>query len=101
MRRIVTLLLVATVVLIMVAAGVVVAVNKLWNSFPCRGTDNNDQLHEQIGIHKKDRSWASRAANLSTQTTMGGTGIGWRRLLTNDTMTVATLRGAAGATTRA
>ncbi len=55
MRRIVMFLGVATVMLVM-AAGVAVAVNKqCGNNLPCRGTDNNDQLHERIGNHKKDR----------------------------------------------
>jgi hypothetical protein len=45
---------VATVMLVM-AAGVAVAVNKqCGNNLPCRGTDNNDQLHEREG-NKKDR----------------------------------------------
>jgi hypothetical protein len=48
------LLGVATVMLVM-AAGVAVAVNKQCNDIPCRGTDKNDELHERVGNHKKDR----------------------------------------------
>ena len=44
---------VATVMLVM-AAGVAVAVNKQCNNVPCKGTDNNDELHEREG-NKKDR----------------------------------------------
>jgi hypothetical protein len=46
---------VATVMLVM-AAGVAVAVNKqCGDNLPCRGTDNNDQLHERIGNRERDR----------------------------------------------
>lgn len=53
MRRLVMLLGVMMVMLV-VAAGVAVAVNKQCNNVPCRGTDNNDELHEREGS-KKDR----------------------------------------------
>jgi hypothetical protein len=54
-RRMVMLLGAIAVMLVM-AAGAAVAVNKqCGDSLPCRGTDNDDQLHERIGNHKKDR----------------------------------------------
>jgi hypothetical protein len=38
-----------------VAAGVALAVTKTCgDNLPCRGTDNDDVLHERVGNHKKD-----------------------------------------------
>jgi hypothetical protein len=55
MRRIVMLLGV-TVLTVMVAAGIAVAVNKTCgNNLPCRGTENDDVLNERIGNREKDR----------------------------------------------
>ncbi len=48
MRKIVMMLGVAMFMLV-VAAGVAVAVEKQCDSIPCRGTDNDDQLYEQRG----------------------------------------------------
>jgi len=54
MRRIV-MLLGLTMVLAVAAAGVAVAVNKTCgDNLPCRGTDNDDVLHERDG-NVKDR----------------------------------------------
>jgi hypothetical protein len=89
-RRIVMFLAVATIMLVM-AAGVAVAVNKqCGNNLPCRGTDNNDQLHERIGNHKKDRIHALKGNDLldannyrRDRDRLEG-GPGRDRLLTND-----------------
>jgi hypothetical protein len=55
MRRIV-MLLGLTLLTVMVAAGIAVAVNKqCGNNLPCRGTDNDDVLHERVGNREKDR----------------------------------------------
>ncbi len=48
MRRIMILLGVAMVMLA-VAAGVAVAVERTCDNIPCRGTDNDDRLYEQRG----------------------------------------------------
>jgi hypothetical protein len=40
--------------MLVMAAGVAVAVNKTCSNIPCRGTDNDDNLHERVGS-KKDR----------------------------------------------
>ena len=54
MRRIVILLGVAMVMLV-VAAGVAVAVTKQCNDIPCRGTERDDELHERQGNNTRDR----------------------------------------------
>jgi hypothetical protein len=49
------MLLGAVMVMLVMAAGVAVAVNKTCgDNLPCRGTDNDDNLHERVGS-KKDR----------------------------------------------
>ena len=54
-RRIVILLGVAMVMLV-VAAGVAVAVTKqCGDNLPCRGTENDDELHEREGNNTRDR----------------------------------------------
>jgi hypothetical protein len=55
MRRM-GMLLGLTVLIVMVAAGIAVAVNKqCGNNLPCRGTDNDDVLHERVGNRDRDR----------------------------------------------
>ena len=88
MRRIVMLLGVMMVMLV-VAAGVAVAVNKQCNNVPCRGTDNNDELHEREG-NKKDRILALQGDDLLDANNFGSDrdrlkgGPQNDRLLTND-----------------
>jgi len=48
------MLLGVAMVMLVLAAGVAVAVTKTCNSLPCRGTDNDDVLHERNG-RLKDR----------------------------------------------
>jgi hypothetical protein len=55
MRRMVVLLGLMAVI-VMVAAGVAVAVNKTCgNNLPCRGSENDDVLHERTGNGDRDR----------------------------------------------
>jgi hypothetical protein len=42
-------------VMLVMAAGVAVAVNKTCKNVPCTGTDENDRLYERVGNHEKDR----------------------------------------------
>ena len=51
MRRIVMLLGVAMFMLV-VAAGIAVAVEKTCENIPCTGTENDDELHEREGSNK-------------------------------------------------
>src|SRR5215218_5396363 len=51
MRRL-AMMLGVVMVLVVVAAGVAVAVEKDCNSIPCNGTDNEDILHERKGTVK-------------------------------------------------
>jgi hypothetical protein len=51
LRRIV-MLLGAVMVMLVVTAGVAVAVNKTCRDIPCRGSDNDDILHERTGSVK-------------------------------------------------
>ena len=51
MRRL-AMMLGVVMVLVVVAAGVAVAVEKDCNSIPCNGTDNEDILHERDGTVK-------------------------------------------------
>ena len=44
-----------SMVLLVVAAGIAVAVTKVCNDRPCYGTDNNDSLYEQVGDREDDR----------------------------------------------
>jgi hypothetical protein len=81
---------VATVMLVM-AAGVAVAVNKqCGNNLPCRGTDNNDQLHERIGNRERDRILGLQGGDLLDANNYGldrdrlDGGPQGDRLLTND-----------------
>ena len=54
MRRLV-MMIGLVMVLGFVAAGVAIAVTKTCgDNLPCRGTDNEDVLHERVGNHKKD-----------------------------------------------
>lgn len=48
MRRM-AILLGATLLLVMVAAGMALAVTKTCNNNPCEGTDNDDVLYERVG----------------------------------------------------
>jgi hypothetical protein len=41
--------------LLVVAAGIAVAVTKQCNNIPCRGTANNDELFERSGNRERDR----------------------------------------------
>jgi hypothetical protein len=55
MRRM-GMLLGLTVLTVMVAAGIAMAVNRqCGDNLPCRGTDNDDVLHERVGNREKDR----------------------------------------------
>ena len=49
------MLLGAVAVMLVMTAGVAVAISKTCDDIPCKGTDKDDQLHERIGNHKKDR----------------------------------------------
>ncbi len=42
-------------VMLVVAAGVAVAVEKTCDNIPCRGSDNDDELHEREGNNTRDR----------------------------------------------
>src|ERR687894_2787112 len=57
MRRI-AMLLGLTMLLVVVAAGVGLAVTKTCKDVPCRGTDNDDVLYERICNHDRDRIFA-------------------------------------------
>jgi hypothetical protein len=61
-KRILVLLTVATVMLVM-GAGVALAVNRQCNGTPCRGTNNNDVLYERVGNHKSDRILGLRGSD--------------------------------------
>ena len=55
MRRLV-MMIGLVMVLGFVAAGVAIAVTKTCgNNLPCRGTDNDDVLHERVGNRERDR----------------------------------------------
>ena len=54
MRRIVVLLGLMALIVV-VAAGIAVAVTKQCNDIPCRGTENDDQLFERQGNQVRDR----------------------------------------------
>ena len=93
---------VATVMLVM-AAGVAVAVNKqCGNNLPCRGTDNNDQLHERIGNHERDRILGLDGSDLIDANNYGKDrdrlegGSGRDKLLTNDNDSRDSARGGRG-----
>jgi hypothetical protein len=93
---------VATVMLVM-AAGVAVAVNKqCGNNLPCRGTDNNDQLHERIGNHERDRILGLDGSDLLDANNYGKDrdrlegGSGRDKLLTNDNDSRDSARGGRG-----
>jgi hypothetical protein len=88
LRRLVMLLGVVMVMLV-VAAGVAVAVTKTCNDIPCRGTDNDDILHERkgnvkdriLGLDGRDRIEAVTFNNERDRLDGGPQG---DRLLTND-----------------
>ncbi len=44
-----------SVLLLVVAAGIAVAVTKVCNDRPCEGTPNDDELYEQVGRRVDDR----------------------------------------------
>ena len=44
-----------SMVLLVVVAGIAVAVTKVCNNKPCEGTNNDDSLYEQVGDRKDDR----------------------------------------------
>jgi hypothetical protein len=87
-RRIVTLLGVATVMLVVVA-GAAVAINKTCRDIPCRGTNNRDVLHERtgnvrdriLGLDGRDRIEAATFRNERDRVDGGRQA---DRLLTND-----------------
>jgi hypothetical protein len=54
MRRI-AILLGFTALLLVMAVGVAVAVEKICDGVPCRGTENDDRLEERTGDRKRDR----------------------------------------------
>jgi hypothetical protein len=54
MRRI-AMWLGLTMVIVLVTAGVAVAVVKTCKDIPCRGTDNDDTLYERVGNGDRDR----------------------------------------------
>jgi hypothetical protein len=54
MRRMATLLGLSMLLLV-VAAGIAVAVTKVCDDKPCEGTDNRDELYEQVGNREPDR----------------------------------------------
>lgn len=54
MRRIAILVALSALLLAMVV-GVAVAVEKICNDKPCRGSENNDRLEERTGDRKDDR----------------------------------------------
>ena len=47
-----------TMLIVVVTAGVGLAVTKTCKNVPCRGTDNDDVLYERIGNHDRDRIFA-------------------------------------------
>jgi hypothetical protein len=49
------MLLGLTMVLLIAAAGVAVAVSKVCDDIPCRGSENDDELYEREGNRKRDR----------------------------------------------
>ncbi len=102
MRRIVMFLGVATVMLVM-AAGVAVAVNKqCGDNLPCRGTDNSDELHERIGNHERDRILGLDGGDLLDANNYGKDrdrldgGPGRDKLLTNENDSRDAARGGKG-----
>ena len=44
-----------SMLLLVVAAGIAVAVTKVCKESPCRGTENDDELYERVGDRKDDR----------------------------------------------
>jgi hypothetical protein len=85
-RKLVMLLGVAMFMLV-VAAGVAVAVEKTCENIPCRGTENDDKLYEQRG---KDRILGLQGDDLISANDFGSDrdrlrgGAGGDRLLSND-----------------
>src|SRR3712207_9032563 len=49
------MLLGLTMVLLIVATGIAVAVTKVCNNLPCTGSENNDELYERVGNRERDR----------------------------------------------
>jgi len=49
------MLLGLTMILVMITAGVGLAVVKTCKNFPCRGTNNDDTLYERVGNGDRDR----------------------------------------------
>jgi hypothetical protein len=44
-----------SMLLLVVAAGIAVAVTRVCDDKPCEGTDNDDELYEQVGNREPDR----------------------------------------------
>ncbi len=101
MRRI-AMLLGATMLLVMVAAGVALAVTKTCGDNPCDGTDNDDVLYERVGNGLGDTISGFRGADAIDANTFrkdrdrvfGGPGSD--RLLVNDGDNRDTVRGGDG-----
>ena len=78
------------IVLVLVAAGLAVAVTKTCNSVPCNGTDNDDVLYERIGADQ-DRIFGFDGRDVIDANTFDPDrdvlkgGDGRDTLLTNDT----------------
>jgi len=44
-----------SMLLLVAAAGLAVAVTKVCDEIPCRGTENDDELYERVGNRERDR----------------------------------------------
>ncbi len=100
MRRMVMMLGVAMLLAVM-TAGAALAVTKTCSSVPCRGTNQDDVLHERRGsVHDRIVALAGRdlldANNYSTDRDVLRGGRGPDRLLANDLDGADVLRGGQG-----